>query len=318
MKIRFIYLFISIISFVFTSTLLADDIAEKAKRMKSYNFNYLLFLDIPLKNFATEDQKKIYSDLKAGYAQGMAYYYERKYLESYKAFVVVLESAEKLYEQFSLDYINRTSEMLQKSTLALVDVGIKYHRDADKITKMLTNIEPPYEKPQYDPQEFHYTYDKHIMARNMDRAYLYVGYATELRKRGITIENVLEKDRVISPEMRLVRVDQYKKAIELCRQAKINAIYIYQLINTNKMLELKQYENNPYLLEKRLDPIFDKRIPDEYVVDANDSLNRSHQDEIDIRINLKQYDVKARDRDLAKEAQKSVSQPSTTTAPAKQ
>ena len=280
------------------TSVFSDDISEKAKRMKSYNFNYLLFLDVPLQNFGTEEEKKQYTDIKNEYARATGLFYERRYLEAYRVYVPVLENIEKLYERLSLSYIDRTYGLLQNSLTALVEVGIKYDKRSYTVENILTDIEVPYEKPHYDPKEFHFTYDKEIMVRNLDRSYLYIAYATEIRRRGIILENVLEKDRVLSPEVRLVRVDNYKRSIEFTRQAKVNAIYIYQLINTNKMLDTHEYSSNPYFNEKNLAPVFDKRIPDEYKLDANDSLNRVHKDEIELRVNLKSYDLQARDKDM--------------------
>ena len=180
--------------------------------------------------------------------------------------------------------------MLQEAISSLVEIDVKYHRSSTIIDRMLTNIEPPYEKALYEPKEFHFTYDKQSMTRNMDNAYQLIGYAKQLRKEAIDLDQYLEEGKKISPYSRLRKVDNYQKAIQLCRRAKKNAVAVYQLINRHKILESSKHEDNPYLLERKLDPVFDTRIPEKYIVDANDAINRVHSDEISLKIDLKYYD----------------------------
>ncbi len=290
-----IFLLITIF-FIAGNSLYSESVIDKAKKQRVKNLYYLIFLNTPVANFGNADQKKEYEELKFQYGRALSLYFENNFLGAYRGFANILETIEEIYERTSLDYIDRTNEMLQEAISSLVEIDVKYHRSSTIIDRMLTNIEPPHEKAFYDPKEFHFTYDKRAMIGNMDNAYQLIQYAKQLRKKAIDLDKYLEEGKQISSSSRLRKVDNYQRAIELCRQAKRNALAVYQLINRHKIVESSRHEGNPYLRERKLDPVFDTRIPEKYIVDANDALNRVHSDEISLKIDLKYYDKELKKR----------------------
>ena len=281
------------ISFLGNSFLMADSVIEKARTYRSKNLNSLVFLETPIANFGSPQQKQKYEDVKFGYSRGLTFFFEDDFLEAYNTFLNVTENMEVLFEELSLNYIERVNSILQEAMRGLVEVNIKYHRNADIINRILQDIEPPVEKPYYDEKEFHFVYDKKTMISNMDMAFYYLATAKRVRLEGTNLDKYLEADKPTPPSFRMKRVENYTKAISLCRQAKLSGLRVYQLIHRNKLIEAqRKYADNPTFYEKRLDPVFDTRLPEAYIVDLNDAKNRLHDKEVRYKINLERYDQK--------------------------
>ena len=62
---------------------------------------------------------------------------------------------EKLYEKLSLQYVDRTNQMLQKAAQTIVSVEIEFHKKAIKTLFDRDRLAPK-EKQMYDPTEFIY------------------------------------------------------------------------------------------------------------------------------------------------------------------
>ena len=109
-------------------------VSEKAKIKRGQTLDLMVFLEVPLKNFQTPELEKDYAEIKAKFRASLTYYYEVNYLESYRGFLETLVMLEKLYEKLSLQYVDRTNQMLQKAAQTIVSVEIEFHKKAIKNT----------------------------------------------------------------------------------------------------------------------------------------------------------------------------------------
>lgn len=261
-------------------------VSEKAKIKRGQTLDLMVFLDIPLKNFKSEELDKDYAEIKKKFRASLTYYYEVNYLESYRGFLETLEMLEKLYEKISLNYIDRTTQILQNAAETIVGVEIEFHKRANKNTLFGRDRIAPKEKQMYDPKEFHFTYTKRDIASNLEMGYNILTDAKMIRQRAMDVDKFLEEDKELDPDTRLKRVEYYRGVINLCRQAKQNAIQAFRLINKHEVYKVQeQFKNNFYAKEYNLDPVFDPRIPNQYKVDASDALNRLHSEEERIKLN---------------------------------
>jgi len=261
-------------------------VSEKAKIKRGQTLDLMVFLEVPLKNFQTPEFEKEYAEIKAKFRASLTYYYEVNYLESYRGFLETLVLLEKLYEKLSLQYIDRTNQMLQNAAQTIVNVEIEFHKRAIKNTLFDRDRLAPKEKQMYDPTEFHFTYTKRDISSNLEMGYNILTEAKEIRQMAMDVDKFLEEDKEMDPNTRLRRVEMYRAVISRCRQSKQNAVQAFRLINKHEVYKVQdQFKNNYYAKEYNLDPVFDPRIPDQYKVDASDSLNRLHSEEIRIKLN---------------------------------
>ncbi len=273
---------------LFASSLFAEPVSQKAKERRYQNLHDLAYLQVPLTNFGTEDLKKQYDEMKEKYEIALAFYLEDNFLEAYKGFVEVQTGLEKLYEDLSLIYIDRTQEVLRATTTRVVDIELQYHPSSQKIVNMLKAREAPHEGTQYSPEEYHLVYDKHPIVKHLDRGYEFLGESKRIRQEAMDLEKWLEEGKEIDPSMRKRRIDAYKASIESCRSAKKSAIHVFHLLNRNDIYSVQvDHAENYYAKyeDARLAPVLDPRIPDEYKIDASDALNRDHAEEVRTKLN---------------------------------
>ncbi|RME89975.1 MAG: hypothetical protein D6767_07605 [Candidatus Hydrogenedentota bacterium] len=285
-----ISVFFFLILFAGSHFISAEPASQKAKKKRGEILSYLMFLATPMANFGTDEEKKQFEQIKKDYTGALAFFLEGNYVESYRSFVEVQKEVEKLTEKVSANYIARTQTMLEGLINEMLDLDIRYDKNSQFMKMVMRDLNPEIEKRPYDPKEVHYSYDKYHIMNTLRMGYAKLGKAKKIRQDAINLEKWLEKGKELPPRLVKKRIESYLGVINLCREAKLNAIYAYQLFNLHvegkSLLEVqKRFLNNPYLVEKRLDPVFDPRIPEEYVVDANDALNRLHQDEVRVKIN---------------------------------
>jgi hypothetical protein len=273
---------------VTAAALHAENVAEKAKYKRTEALDQIIYLDVPLRNFGSEKPEllKQYADIKQRYGVGLSFFFEDNFVESYKIFIEVQNSLEKLYEQISLFYMDRANLILQQSVKEATDIEIRYNRKGVFTSQRLgkqreagvriaaDKKETQLEKRLYDPKEIHYLYDKKTMIDNIDYGFMLLGQAKQARQKAMDLEKWLEKGKAMPATMRKSRIESYKAVIELCRQAKVNGIMVMQLGRVLDNYELQtRFKDNYFMKEKRLDPVFDFSIPDEYVKDASDTRN---------------------------------------------
>ncbi len=288
-----------ILSLIFSGYLFAESIIEKAKKKRIENLQYLLTLDVPLRNFGTqefghEELTKQRDIIKVKYASALSFYFEQNYLEAYRGFLEVQKDVEKLYEELSLMYIDRTSEILKKAGEKVVDVEMVYSKGTGIVNDFVEDIQPAREKQLLTDEQikqkkaknklFHFTYDKRDILKNLQLGYEYLGEAKRVRQEALNLEKWIEAKKEIDPGMRQKRIESYMAVISLCRRGKLNGIHVFQLLNRNEIYSIQgdtykkedKFNPNFYVFENDLDPVFDPRIPPEFILDTNDSLNRVH------------------------------------------
>ena len=272
-------------------SLSAINVAEKAKYKRAEALEQLVYLEVPLKNFGAEKPElaQQYADVKQKYTVALSFFFEDNFVESYKLFLEVQNSIEKLYEQVSLFYIDRTNTVLQQAVKEATEIEMRYNRKAPFATQTIgkkreagvriaqDKKETQLEKRLYDPKDIHYLYDKKAIMDNIDVAYMQLGQAKVARQKALDLEKWLEKGKQMPATMKKSRIESYKGVIELCRHAKVNGIYVMQLNRIYDNYELQtKFKDNYFMKEKRLDPVFDFAIPDEFAKDASDSRNAMH------------------------------------------
>ncbi|MBS0618159.1 MAG: hypothetical protein JSR44_08220 [Spirochaetes bacterium] len=287
----------TIISLLFLAALSgaeAENVAEKAKYKRSEALNQIVYLEVPLRNFGSEKPELVqqYNDVKQKYSVALSFFFEDNFVQSYKLLLEVQDSLEKLYEQVSLFYIDRTNVVLQQSVKEATEIEFRYNRKAPFATqaigkereagrRQLAGKSPENKEIEgrlYDPKDVHYLYDKKVMIDNIDYAYMRLGQAKLARQNAMDLEKWLEKGKPMPPTMKKSRIESYKAVIDLCRQAKVNGILVMQLNRIYDNYELQtRFKDNYFMKEKRLDPVFDFAIPDDFVKDASDSRNQIHE-----------------------------------------
>lgn len=282
--------FLIAVSFVTSGSLNAEPASLKAKAKRAENLQYLMELSVPVANFGTEEQKKELESIKKNYSSALAFFLEENYVESYRGFLETQKAVEKLSEQMSAAYLQRTQEMLGALIQNMLDMDVRYDRNSQFMKMVMKDIDPEVEKRGYDPKEVHYARDKYHIANALKMGYRKLGKAKRVRQAALDLEKWLESGKEMPPRLRKKRIESYLAVIRVCREAKLDAVYAFQLYNMHiegkSLYEVqKRYAKNPFLLEKRLDPVFDPRIPEEYVLDANDALNRLHKDEVRVKLN---------------------------------
>jgi hypothetical protein len=281
------------------TTLSAVNVAEKAKYKRAEALGQLIYLEVPLKNYGADKPElvKAYADVKQKYSVALSFFFEDNFVESYKLFLEVQNSLEKLYEQVSLFYIDRTNIVLQQSVKEATDIEIRFNKRAPFATQTIgkkreagvriaaDKKETQLEKRLYDPRDIHYLYDKKAMIDNIDYGFMQLGQAKLTRQKAMDLEKWLEKGKAMPPTMKKSRIESYRAVIDLCRQAKVNGIMVMQLNRILDNYELQtKFKDSYYMKEKHLDPVFDFTIPDQFKKDADDSRNSIHEREERIKI----------------------------------
>jgi len=287
----------TIISLLFLAALSgawAENVAEKAKYKRSEALNQIVYLEVPMRNFGSEKPElaQQYNKVKEKYSVALSFFFEDNFVQSYKLLLEVQDSLEKLYEQLSLFYIDRTNFVLQQSVKEATEIEFRYNRKGQFATQVigknreagrrqLVGKSPENKEIEgriYDPKDIHYLYDKKVMIDNIDYAYMRLGQAKLARQNAMDLEKWLEKGKPMPPTMKKSRIESYKAVIDLCRQAKVNGILVMQLNRIFDNYELQtRFKDNYFMKEKRLDPVFDFAIPDDFVKDASDSRNQIHE-----------------------------------------
>ena len=71
---------------------------------------------------ALNEEKKTYIEIKQQYTKALTFYFEDDFLNAYRNFLEIQVSLEKLFEGLSLNYINRTAQLLQDAAQVVVDI----------------------------------------------------------------------------------------------------------------------------------------------------------------------------------------------------
>ncbi|MDZ4725372.1 MAG: hypothetical protein SH817_04405 [Leptospira sp.] len=323
---------ILILTLATQSILFAEAVSNKAYKKRIELLTYLRELEPMIKNFRGEDPEgkptpinapegkegfrlKKYNELKRIYQEGLQYYFEGNYMSAYQRFLECQLGVEKVTEELSQLYVLRAEEMMKLAMerknpnnpmdKALLDISIEYGKGSYFRHDVMDNPrEAPYSRRMYDSKEVHYVYNKYTIEKNMELGFRHLGLAKEARVTALKVEKNLEKHQKLQPSHRKYRIENYFGAINLCRDAKANAINIYKLKypfdnyyltnsqgktegkidDTGKLADGEpvkvdgatyDFSKNPYIkFDERLQAMFDVRVPEEYRVDHADVRGR--------------------------------------------
>jgi len=310
----------------------AENVSSKAYGLRIDLITYLRELEPMVKNFRGEDPEgkptlldapdgkegfriKKYNEAKRILQEGLQYYYEGNFVSAYQRFVECQIGLEKITEELSQLYVVRAEEMMKTAMekknpnnpldKALLDISVEYGKGSYFRTDIVdAPREAPFTRRMYDAKETHYVYNKYNIEKNMELGYKFLSLAREARIGAQKIDKNLEKHQKLMPTHRKFRIEQYFGAINLCRDAKANAINIYKLkypydnyylfnstAKADSVYDPKgeivegqpvkvdgvtyDFSKNPYVkFDERLQAMFDVRIPEEFRVDHADVRGR--------------------------------------------
>ncbi len=319
----------------------AESVGEKAYNKRNELIIYLRKLRPMAYNFPCEplpecmpqdinEQRRepgknvtVYRDIKRIYQEGLIYLFERNYVNSYSRFLEAQARLDKLLEDMSQQYIDRTEVMIREAIerqnpndprdTSVVDISIDYGPGSKLRRDFDQDREIPVDVRRYDPRNYHYAMNKYRIEANMKKGYEMLGMAKEARLRAVQIGQDLPEGRTLSPDQLQKRIEGYMASIELARQAKINAEFIfalkypyknYYMLNPTGKTEKIDQENgeiptihgikmnwskNPYAFPKELHPLFDLRVPQKWHRDLVDAREKRFDDEIDVHLRFRYH-----------------------------
>ncbi len=266
---------------------------------------------------------ELYRKAKRIYQEGLVYLYEKNYVNSYSRFLESQAVIDKLLELISQLYIDRAELMFREAIekknpnepndMAIVDIsmdfgpGSKLRKDFEKAREI------PLDPRRYDPKNFHWAINKYKIEQATQKGYEFLGLAKEARRKAVEIEKDVNKTTKLSPELLVKRIEFYKKSIELAKQTKLNAEFVFALkypydnypiynqFGKTENAEGKpgeipslhgvkmNWSKNPYVYPKNLHPIFDFRTPEKWHVDTVDARGMRFDDEFDVMIKFRYY-----------------------------
>ncbi|MEM7180957.1 MAG: hypothetical protein AAF518_08585 [Spirochaetota bacterium] len=320
------------------SNVQGEPVQSKANMKRVELIGYLRTLEPMVKNYPNgkdgKDSKKYkegklykqYEQIKRKVQEGILYFYEGGYANSYRRFVDAQTNTEKLLEELSQSYIERSENMLKSAVEVLdeknkldrdlMDISIEFSRTSKYRKSLIENRQPAVSNRHYDPKLYHYYVSKKTIEDSLAMGYKSLGQAKKARVKGLKVEQHLEKHQVLKPEMRKYRIERYLASITKCKDAKAAALNVFRLkypyenafihanspkedeiakgvTDLNDELQKKPrkyaYDNYPYLNKKKLPAPFDQRIPNKYRVDYADNQGQVYTDLVDEQLDLKYY-----------------------------
>lgn len=320
------------------SSVQGEPVQSKANSKRIELLGYLRAIEPMVKNYPNgKDGKdsakykegklyKQYEGIKTKIQEGILYYYEGGYVNSYRRFIKAQTDTEKLLEQLSQGYIERSENMLRaavdvknakdKYDRDFINISIEFARTSKYKRDIKENRQPAVSKRHYDPKLYHYYIAKREIEDSLEMGYKSLGQAKKARMEGLKVEQHLEKHQILKPTMRKYRIEQYFASISKCKDAKAAAINVFRLkypyennflfANSPKEAEIAKginnlqdeyekqprkyaYDKYPYLNKKNIGPPFDKRVPQQYRLDAADNAGHVYTEVVSEQIDLKYY-----------------------------
>lgn len=301
-------IFAAILISAFSYQASATAVSIKAREKKQLLMSYFVFLEVPMRNFGTKDEKEKFTELKKKYSSALSFFFEDEFFQAYKIFLEILDDTEKLFEDISSKYIADSAELLSDSMRKVVDISIKYHKNSQRVKRFMREIditrftqENVKDQRSYLPKDYHFTYDNKVIVDNLDLGFAKIGHAKRLRQKAIDFAKSLEPGKKVPVTMKVTRIELYMAVIRLCRAGKQNGIKVFQLSERHR-----QYDGQPKYMatgekdadkraakekyhyrEVRLNPVFDLRVPEKYLIHASDNYNRIHEEEQCLKLDQK-------------------------------
>jgi len=276
-----------------------------------------------------KDRIAKYNEIKRIYQEGLVFFYERNFINAYNRFLDSQSRTDELLEGLSQSFLDRSSQMMQDSIekknltnpedMTVVDISLEFGPNSKIRRDFSEDREAPLATRRYNPRLFRYAKSKYTIEKNMEKGLEHMYLARLARKRAMTVDSNLARHQKIQPHHIKIRIEYYLDSVKMARLAKLNAENIFQLkypydnyalMNPNgKTEKIKKeagkvpvidgktmnWSKNPYVLPKKLHPVFDLRLPDKYRRDAADVRNLVFTDEVDVYIKFKFYEKKPQD-----------------------
>lgn len=322
-----------------TTALEAQSVAEKATRQRDSLIISLRKLRPMVYNFPCDpmpecmpqnaEQRRtnpgknveMYRKAKRLYQEGLVYYFEKNFVNSYSRFLEAQQTMDKLLEAISQIYIDRAELMMRQSVeklnpndpndMAVVDISMDFGQNSKLRRDFHKNRNIQYDVRRYDPRNYHWAVNKYQIEKNMEKGYEHLGLARQAREKALRLDAHLDADQRTTIDMVNRRIEIYRQVIELCRKAKINAEFIFalkypyanyplsnQFGKTEKIDDKAgeipslhgvkmNWSQNPNIMPKNLHPIFDFRVPQEWHRDTVDAREMRFDDELDTQLRFR-------------------------------
>lgn len=274
MKCARILLSISVILTIFFSAQKeAYSISASVKSQYDYIYtlDHLRNIRIMIENFANEEQKKKYEEIKSLFQSASEEYYAQNFTSSHQKFFKVKDELIRLVEDLANYYVKRTKDILDSTSKSSFDIIIKYGRSGGLTTYFRKPYNPVEDIKAYKEGEFHFFFDKEVIERYLQHGYRRLQDAKN-KMADSDLEIVKNKKNKTSKNLDFI-INKYVNAISDCRVAKQYGIEIHKILKSNLIGDILLKHN---LSNMALDPIFDDRIPEDYKVDANDNISLIH------------------------------------------
>jgi hypothetical protein len=330
----------------------ADPVMSKANETRLDILKYMRSLETIVRNYPGKDKDgkdaqfdapagsegdriAKYNHIKRLFQEGITYYYEGRYPNSYRRFLEAQANIEQLTEDLSQIYIEGSDEIL-KSVLEkkdskgdangeypnatidkdFVDISVEFGRGSEIYPKFKAGREAPAYTRLYDPKEYHYAFNKDKIEGSIESGYNLIAQAKSAKLHALKLEQSLERHQKLQPEHRKFRIEKYFDVIAKCRESRRAAFNVYALKypHDNAYLqkdekfklegEANNYRVNPFVDPSNLHPLFDNRIPAGFRRDAVDTYGQVYIDEVNKQIKFKYSDVDALNRHLASVGEK--------------
>ncbi len=262
---------ILLILFCNTNIVFAVSAAKKSEDDYKFILYNLRSIRITIDNFGTDEQKNQYSGIQGLFQKATEEYYAQNFFSSQDKYYKTKENLIQLLKNMSDLYISRAREILDSTSKRAIDILIKY----DKNTAFAKYFREPYNPiddiKAYDEKEYHLFQDKKRIESYLRNGYKKLQIANNLLS-DPDFKIILEKEKKTNKNLEYI-LKQYISVISSCKYAKSYGIEIYKVININQIGEILDKYG---ITLKKLMPIYDDRIPEEYKIDANDNSSLVH------------------------------------------
>jgi hypothetical protein len=275
------------------------DLFATSAAIKSQN-DYVMMLTmiremrIMVENFGTDDQKKKFDDIKALFKKSAERHYAQEFIKpdtltedtkpdsnaqsSLELFLQLKSKVADLFDEISKNYIDRTQLILDSTSKEANDVLIEYGKNTGLAKFFYKAIDPVSEKKPYDASKYHYYRDKETLERYLKHGYRMLQEARNLFNGPDFVYIKAKKEKDTDDFNFLLKT--HMDIIKLCRQSKLYGFEMHRILKLSSLGAI-QTKYNVSFGEIEHNPLYDDRIPEEYKVDALDSLKLEYRIEKD-------------------------------------
>ncbi|MBW7857746.1 MAG: hypothetical protein H3C43_05530 [Leptonema sp. (in: Bacteria)] len=341
-RVRFHLVYVTLLITLLAGTALeAQSVAEKTTRQRDSLILSLRKLRPMVYNFPCDpmpeclpadaeqarknpgENVSLYRKSKQLYQEGLIYYFEKNFVNAYSRFLESQVAMDKLLENLSQSYLDRTDYMIRAAIekknpndindMAVVDISMDFGANSKLQRDFHKDRNIQYDVRRYDPRNYHWAVNKYRIEKNMEKGYEHLGLARKARERALQLDAHLPPQEKTSIGLINRRSEIYLQVIDLCRKAKINAEFIFALkypyenyalsnpygkteATDDKAGEIPSlhgvkmnFSQNPNVMPKNLHPLFDFRVPQEWHRDTVDARELRYDDEIDVQLRFRYH-----------------------------